>query len=444
MSSPTPSPTSAGYEEEYYIRYLHRFYHYGGANEFNLDDEDYWTAIYMLGGLVIILAVVLILAYFIFLCSRSACEGCRKDAGCGPSASRFILFLMTVCSTLLMLCSFRGYTDFIAGVDGVAEKAGTVKDVFGDLEGFADTIADDADDIQGYTNSDDAAWCESRLNSLGQDLDTHITSFQAVVGGGIKDELKYAERMFSDYIPQYVEYGIGFACCIVLLSSIFDILGNITKSSTMLNLASLLGTLSLLLLTLLVAFELSLSVFFADFCFYGPDEATVKVAQQLQADADDGDPIPSGVVAYYATCDVANPPPYTVNPLETFMNRTGNVLSDILATTTNSSCTSSFSDLTKVQQAAVDANVTYGSILDSMTCETMYNSIADMLETNICVDTVKGLWELWGVHTATSMVVYIALMFRSYVKQKAKVLKLMDEEGTVKAIPLGPPLAPIN
>ena len=90
-----------------------------------------------------------------------------------------------------------------------------------------------------------------------------------MVSGGIKDELKYAERMFSDYIPQYVEYGIGFACCIVLLSSIFDILGNMTKSSTMLNLASLLGTLSLLLLTLLVAFELCLSVFFADFCFYG-------------------------------------------------------------------------------------------------------------------------------------------------------------------------------
>ena len=124
------------------------------------------------------------------------------------------------------------------------------------------------------------------------------------------------------------------------------------------------------------------------------------------------------------------------------MNRTGSVLSDILATTTNSSCT--FSDITNVKQTAVDANNTYGTILSTMECEAIYNPISDMLATDICVDTVKGLWELWGVHTATSMVIYVALMFRSYVKQKAKVLKLMDEEGTVKAIPLGPPLAPIN
>ena len=45
------------------------------------------------------------------------------------------------------------------------------------------------------------------------------------------------------------------------------------------------------------------------------------------------------------------------------------------------------------------------------------------------------------VHAASAITLYFALYLTSYVKQKCKVLKLLDEDGTVRAQPIGPPLA---
>ncbi len=104
------------------------------------------------------------------------------------------------------------------------------------------------------------------------------------------------------------------------------------------------------------------------------------------------------------------------------------------------------------------------------------------MQNMLCGQTVVGIWQLWSIHLAAGAVLYCCMYFTSHVKQKCKVrrssrpfpapqaadfpfvgadaragtsagagltslprsqvLVLMDEEGAVKAIPLGPPLAP--
>ena len=59
-------------------------------------------------------------------------------------------------------------------------------------------------------------------------------------------------------------------------------------------------------------------------------------------------------------------------------------------------------------------------------------------EEALCQDMVDALWQLWAVHAAVAVFLYIALYVMSYVKQKCKVLALLEDKGVVLAKKCGP------
>merc|ERR1712224_1185963 len=78
------------------------------------------------------------------------------------------------------------------------------------------------------------------------------------------------------------------------------------------------------------------------------------------------------------------------------------------------------------------ANQTLSDLEDATKCNAFYDEWS-VTENALCKDLVTGLWQCWAVHAASAVTLYLAMYLTSYVKQKCKVLKLLDEDGTVRA-----------
>ena len=69
--TPTAEPTAAALEHNgEFLKYLHNFFHWGGAKEFDIGNQTYLTAVIGLGALVAAIGVFLVLVWFVFLCCR--------------------------------------------------------------------------------------------------------------------------------------------------------------------------------------------------------------------------------------------------------------------------------------------------------------------------------------------------------------------------------------
>lgn len=456
----TPSPTSAGGvhiserddQEAEFIKYLHSFYHYE-TNEFDLDNQSYIAAILAFGVITAAIGLCLLVSYFTFLGCRAGCDCCRRDAICGPSFSRCLLLLLMFICVGCTAVSFQGWLNFSNGVKVVVNSVDNVQMQFETLSLYGEDLSANANTLTSSaakfvcddaSNTDDG---ETKFIQAASMFDRATDKFQDAVGGAIKVKLDALKPAFEDQLYLWVTAGLGGVLGLVIIYTFFGFCGVCCKSAILLNLASCLGIITMIVLTLLVAVEVSFSVLLADMCFYGPASAAVESASLVAGVAGTA-PMPTNVALYYTTCDVAGGS--VNNPLDAYLNGTKTALAtlDQLQTSAEASCSLEWAPLSDreallsdMHMASVQANRTLGKIDDAMQCDNLYDQWA-VIENAMCNELVTGLWQLWAVHAVAAVFLYLALYLTSYVKQKCKVLKLLDEEGTVRAVPLGPPLAP--
>lgn len=189
-----------------------------------------------------------------------------------------------------------------------------------------------------------------------------------------------------------------------------------------------------ILLSILIAVELPASVLFADFCHAGPTTVIDAMASKVLK----GQAIQ--VVNFYTSCT-------GINPLELQLNKTMHQLAQVqdaldgLHGTPECQLTDG-SPLSLLDGYSSTALTAINYLSENQKCAVINNVFSDIVQNALCNLTINGLWQLWAVHIASGALLYVCMFFTSHVKQKCKVLVLMDEEGAVKAIPLGPPLAP--
>jgi len=440
--------SSSAYNSDDLIKYLHGFYHYGGHNEFK-KNREYQEALAVLGGGIITIGLIGLLVYFVFLCCRSGCACCRKEAGCGPNLSRFILFVLSVGMCLLVLCSYVGYGTFIDGSEAIVSDCTSIKDTMIELDDYAGVM-----NTEGATFVAQAA--KTKCWSAGQAVLTPSAASYRLVAELYQAALPPPKsissfiNIFDEQVPGYVGYLLGFAAGLAVLTSLTATLGIACKSSGILNLSSLLSIFLYLLLILLVALELTLSVMFADFCHYGPNAAIQDMAnRQFSGEARD-------TVAFYTTCTGTNPLDTHLGTAVRELDSIHSVLAQVNSgSNSNTTCAEygAIGVISKTYTAGVettammagpvdDTDANFPGAYKGQSCQGINEPYVHLVETALCSEAVTGLWELWSVHLAAACVLYICMFFTSHVKQKCKVLVLMDEEGAVKAIPLGPPLSP--
>lgn len=376
-------------------------------------------------GVVVILAGVLgIIAYFIFLCCRAGCACCRKDAKCGPHLSRAILIVLSLAMMLTTLCSYVGFVTFIDGSSGMATSLGDLIDSINLLDGYAADLSANGEVFQEQSES---SGCPDAVDfkSAADRFYLHSTIYsEALPAISLFDGLI---TMFEEQFPNYVKYALGFAAALSCVVFLFSFLGVACKSSLILNLSSLVSIFLYLLLVALAAVEMTLSVLFADFCVYGPTTAVNDMSGAFGE-------TPKKVIDYYVSCE-------GTNPLDIQLNKTINTLAVISNFTAHDGgCKAA--PIAAIGTEITSAAATQASMATTQACSAIYDVYFEMVDTHLCSKTVSGLWELWAVHITAACLLYVCMYFTSHVKQKCKMLVLMDEEGAVKAIPLGPPLAP--
>jgi len=241
-------------------------------------------------------------------------------------------------------------------------------------------------------------------------------------------------NLFADEFLLYIKMGLAFVAGVASVTFLFNVAGNLCRSSLLLNFSSFLSVSLFALYSVLVALEMALSVLFADFCDYGPNEAV----NDFTSNAASLSGRPGGVINFYTTCT-------GINPLDTHLNKTATALAVIRNVTDEAirhdNCTNPAA-LQTLSTTGAAAAVTSSNLLAEQACPRLQGFYLDLADNSICDSMIQGLFELWAVHVTAAALLYAAMYFTSHVKQKCKILILMDEEGAVKAIPLGPPLSP--
>jgi len=239
--------------------------------------------------------------------------------------------------------------------------------------------------------------------------------------------------LFADEFLWYIKLGLAFVAAFASVTWLFNTAGNLCRSSLLFNFSSFLALLLFLLIVVLAGLEFALSIMFADFCHYGPTQAVADLSGMLSTR-------PAAAVRYYTTC----PGP---NPLVTHLNKTATALAVVRNITDeaihfyNASCTN-LGALQQLQATGNQAYATSTGLIAEQACPRLQGFFTDLVNEGLCTDMLSGLFELWVVHLVGALLLFICMFFTSHVKQKCKILVLMDEEGAVKAIPLGPPLSP--
>lgn len=440
MTTPAPTPGAGYYDNSDVIDYLHGFYHHGGHDEFAPYNKDYITALVGLGAFVVGFGGLMVVFYFIFLCCRAGCSCCRKEAGCGPNLSRFILLVLVLMMMVMTMCSYVGYGNFIEGMLGVADDCTSLKKSISLLDDGAGELYTQGVQFVGKAKT---VGCDDSLENLKYTMNSAIYMNHAeVYATALPDPSKLSTiiDLFENELPNYVSYLLGFAAGLAALVWLVCTMGIMCKSSTLLNLSSLVSVALLLLFIVLIGIEMVLSVMFADFCHLGPNEAVQDLSDRMfPAEA-------ANVIGHYMTCT-------GTNPLDIHLNKTISSLAVIKNTTSfllAANETINPSSVTGCDAASLStfntwgaaATVTNTAMEAEQKCAPLNDVYFDLVDSALCDKAVSGLFELWATHFAAGALLYVVMFFTSHVKQKCKVLVLMDEEGAVKAIPLGPPLAP--
>ena len=311
---------------------------------------------------------------------------------------------------VMMACSFVGYTNFMVGVDGVADNAGSLRKSLTTLTSGGDDLASEG--VRFVTQTERADCPATDLDSMLTKSASIFNNYADVYSSVLPDTsmLSSVREVFTDVVPDYVTWFLGFAFSLAAVVFLLTLFGLCCKSAALLNLASLLGIITFLLLILTMAFELSMSVMFADFCHYGPNRAVYEMVYDYQQRA-------AGVVRYYTICQ-------GTNPLNTALNKTIVALGNIKNATRRVddlgiSCNEAA--FNNIKAISTEATVTTANLTAAQECEDINNLYFDLVDNVLCDKTVQGLWQLWATHMAAAAILYINLFFTSFVKQKCKV-----------------------
>jgi len=353
-----------------------------------------------------------VIFYFIFLCCRSGCACCRKEAACGPNLSRFILFIMIIAMMVLTMCSYVGYGHFIEGMNGVAGNLGHIKKTITTLDNGAGDMYTYG--VRFVENS------ERVTTSCAVFTDTDSLERNSVIFKGHSEVYSTALPdpsvmstligLFENELQDYVKILLGFAAAVSATTCLFSVMGILCKSSALLNLSSLLSIFLILLFIALIGIELTLSVLFADFCYAGPNDSIQDMSDKIFPEE------AANVVSFYMTCT-------GTNPLEIHLNKTINALAVIGNETDyfyeRFDCTAGA--MATLHSTVALAEDTTSEMSDKQSCATINDHYFNMVDEALCNKTISGLFELWATHLAAAAMLYACMFFTSHVKQKCKV-----------------------
>lgn len=420
--------------------------------------KDYLEDLVKLFITSVVIGVVLLVAYFVFLCAHS-CSCCKRCCKCcshkkawgGAKMSHLILLGMFTITFITILTAAKGSSEFVDGLRGTASILTETAGIFRGLEENGQTFTATAQTLavvatnakkdfsNGGCNSDESG---DTLTSLSDSFKTAADELNKEISNTPSEDLKKMADDAHDWLDTYLKPAFDAVIALFVVSVVIALIPLILKmagiknkkllslTSIMFRVAHFLLVFVLFLMVIILSVEVLMGVALSDFCYTGP----LTNLQLVVNDAGSGGGA-EDMLNYFMTCTNM---PKSVETLyeelakgKSYANSIG-LQTRALATGNPQQCAEA--TLLPVYEAGGVADQTgamFASFADALSCEKSINPLLTRIaQDEICTSTVDGLYSMWTAQVIASVFLFMTLIFAEFVRPYFHEKKEEEEEKT--------------
>jgi len=395
-------------------------------NDFEPDNDDYRTAVAISSLYLAGPAALLILLYYVGLCTRGCCKGCctqcDKNQSCGNAC---LIFYYIIALAVICLCYFPRQKF----QDAIHDEAVVLEGLIQKWDGINTSMTSITKASTDMTASFNSAGCESgTVASLSPGLDQFrtISAEHETFTSDLLVDVKSLKADYLDDASLTVDIYLGCLVGMVVLLVVFVTLAIANKSQTVLDISVVLGNITFIIFFVAAIVQFLFSLTASDYCS-SPDKGTFYMIENYM------EATSFKYASYFVIC--AADPTYQANPLVTDLTASKTFLTSLEASknaVTFNSCTNQQAVNTFFGHvAAADKDVT--GLSPQVICKEIAVDYISATK-SMCGDMVDGLTWLWGVMIVCTVMLYIALWHSACVR--ANFIGTEDESTAEEKQPL--------
>jgi len=410
----TPPEYSTGSADDFLgdplIEKLHGYIHIGAEDyetEKGVPTQDYGQSVAGFFFSVLVIGIFCMLVLWLFnLCSCCACcrrcfclKPCFATFEGKPRTGKAVVIVMFFLSGIMATCSYAGRNIFQDAVDRASGDLRALAGIFDEFENHSEDMV--ANTNIYYASTEKVACTGTGASEMNQSLFDVQSAFAVAANAllsltsGLGNKIRDAADDFEEEVPPYIDLGLGLLTALVwvnwLLGSI-AIMISCCKFDDCLVL--IFGSLTMLLLIVVVATEHTFAVTLADFCYPGPENSLMETAD-------------NNLISYFLKCVGQSPFAPQFDSARGSVADYTRLIDDIKA-----------DPLLSCNDAALDeilaTNTEMSGVINafetSAGCPEINPLFLGVLHDLLCGDFVRGLFVCTMVHTAAGFMLWLTYM----------------------------------
>lgn len=379
------------------ILLLHDYFH-AGSDDISLD-QDYIES--LIGVMVSIVALGVFFLFVIWCFNCCACCSCCRKNCCTcllwfdghKMRAKIVVIGIFVMAAIVASTSYAGRGEFNDAIFEIGDQMRYVANIFDDIGAEASSMVLQGSDFVNASASLNCANSSFTL-SFQSTSDTMVDVAKSLddIVGSIADDIRDQADVMEEEIPPKVDMAMMLMVIMVWFNVVLGSAAVMTNCKCDDCLVILIGSITILILTLAVGAELTLATFAADFCYAVPEDMIL-------------DSVSTGGVAYfYLTCNGTSP---FASGFDDARDTVSDFDSDI-------SAFGDYCDSGAIERIGKTSNQTVETItnFEALTgCSVINPIFTNTVHGIFCDEFVKGLFITFMVQAASAVLLFFALMF---------------------------------
>jgi hypothetical protein len=384
-------------------------------NDFEPDQNDYWAAILTSVSIYVVPAAVMMLVYYIHLCSRGCCpESCTTCAK-EPGTQRAALFTIWALAFIVILACYFPREKMHTAVKTSDDIIYGTEFVWSENHLWTSALETDSSAME--TEFAKAGCSSATVNSYQNGLATFKTTSatQNTYVGELKKNLNYIVDKVIDNAETTVDIYMACLASLVGICILFAICAICNNNYVLLDVSVAMGNITYIIFFVAISAMFMCSLMLADYCV-SPDKSTFYLIEHYMSQE------VYKYASYYVTCGAD--PDLLKNAFEEDLTTSKAFVDGILAN--EASFTSTCSDSTAFLASARKASASISSLNNgTLSCQSL-NAAYVTSVTAVCGDLEEGLVWLYLVMAGCSLFIYIVLWQSAFMRHS--VVKAHEEK----------------
>lgn len=301
-------------------------------------------------------------------------------------------------TAIVATCSYAGRNEFNDAAYEAGEEIRSLASKFDVLEDLAEDLLDETAMLANFTSRTNCS--EASFQDGFEDASAALSLASEDIYDlleGLGDTIRDGADFIEDKAPNAVDLGLGFLTAMVWANALFGTFAICTDKCKCDDCFTIfLGTLTLIVFTIVVGLEVALTVTIADFCYKDPTESVFTV---LGSDND--------MLSYYLTCNGTSPLAPSFGEVDDSLVSYSAGVRDVrnrIFVDCNDGPMTSIMVTVNTTRATLD---TFESNSGCSLTNPVFTGIAHGI---VCDEVVRGLFACFMVHAASALLLFITLM----------------------------------